>query len=81
VPVTSIDYMRSRAAMTQDYAGQDDAIFTGTPKTADFPATVTVYRTVHALRCGFTATARWSEYKPDHDFMWLKMPHRRYRWI
>ena len=67
--------------MTQDYAGQDDAIFTGTPKTADFTATVTVYRIVHALRCGFTATARWSEYKPDHDFMWLKMPHRRYRWI
>ena len=75
VPVTSIDYMRSRAAMTQDYAGQDDAIFTGTPKTGDFTATITVYRIVHDQRCGFTATARWSEYKPDHDFMWVKMPH------
>ena len=75
VPVTSIDLMRSRAAMTQAYGGQDDAIFVGTPKTADFAATVTVYRFVQGQRCPFTATARWSEYKPDHDMMWQKMPH------
>jgi len=30
---------------------------------------------VHDQRCGFTATARWSEYKPDSDFMWRRMPH------
>lgn len=74
-PVTSIDFMRSRAAMTGDYAGQDNVIFSGPPMTPDFTATVTVFRLVHEQRCAFTATARWSEYKPDQDFMWRKMPH------
>jgi phage recombination protein Bet len=74
-PVTSIDFMRSRAAATGDYAGQEDAIFAGTVGTADFAATVCVYRFVHNQRCDFTATARWSEYKPDQAFMWAKMPH------
>jgi hypothetical protein len=74
-PVTSIDFMRSRAAMTGDLAGQDDVIFSGPVMTADFAATVSVYRFVHEQRCAFTATARWSEYKPDQDFMWRKMPH------
>jgi phage recombination protein Bet len=74
-PVTSIDFMRSRAAMTSDYAGQDDVIFSGPVMSAEFAATVSVYRLVHGLRCGFTATARWAEYKPDQDFMWRKMPH------
>lgn len=71
-PVTSIDFMRIRAAETGEYAGSDDAIFTSTPPTA---ATVTVYRLVQGQRCAFTATARWAEYKPEQDFMWLKMPH------
>jgi phage recombination protein Bet len=74
-PVTSIDFMRSRAAMTGDYSGQDNVIFSGPPMTPEFTATVTVYRLVHEQRCAFTATARWSEYKPDQDFMWRKMPH------
>ena len=74
-PVTSIDFMRSRAAMTGDYAGQDDVIFSGAVGNGEFTATVTVYRLVHDQRCAFTATARWSEYKPDQDFMWRKMPH------
>jgi len=74
-PVTSIDFMRSRAAMTGDYAGQDNVIFSGPPMTPEFTATVTVFRLVHEQRCAFTATARWSEYKPDQDFMWRKMPH------
>lgn len=74
-PVTSIDFMRSRAAETGDYAGQDDAVFGGAVGNGGFTATVTVYRLVHDQRCAFTATARWSEYKPDQDFMWRKMPH------
>jgi phage recombination protein Bet len=74
-PVTSIDFMRSRAAMTGDYAGQDDVVFSDGPS-AQLTATVTVYRFVHEQRCPFTATARWSEYKPDqNDFMWKKMPN------
>jgi phage recombination protein Bet len=74
-PVTSIDFMRSRAAATGEYAGQDDVEFSGTPMSGDFAAAVRVYKFVQAQRCAFTATARWSEYKPDQDFMWRKMPH------
>ena len=75
-PVTSIDFMRSRAAMTGDYAGSDDAVFVNTPKSAEFAATVTVYRFGHEQKCAFSATARWPEYRPlDHDFMWQKMPY------
>lgn len=75
-PVTSIDLMRIRAAETGEYAGSDDAVF-GDLIENKFPisATVTVWRLVQGQRCAFTATARWSEYKPDgQDFMWKKMP-------
>jgi phage recombination protein Bet len=74
-PVTSIDYMRSRAAGSGECGGQDDATFAGETKQSDFAATVTVYRLVQGQRCAFTATARWPEYKPTDDFMWRKMPH------
>lgn len=75
-PITSIDFMRIRAADTGDYAGSDDAVFAGTAQKEDFAATVTVWRLVQGQRVSFTATARWSEYKPEqNDFMWRKMPH------
>ena len=74
-PITSIDFMRIRAADSGDLAGSDDAVFSGTPARADFAATVTVWRIVHGARCPFVATARWSEYKPDQAFMWERMPH------
>ncbi len=76
-PITSIDFMRTRAADTGDYAGSDDAIFHDTvPDGGNFHASVTVWRFVQGQRCPFTATARWSEYKPEqNDFMWKKMPH------
>ncbi len=74
-PITSIDFMRQRAAQTGECGGIDDAVFVGEPKTPAFAATVTVYRLVQGQRCAFTATARWSEYKPEtNDFMWQKMP-------
>lgn len=73
-PVTSIDFMRIRAADTGEYAGSDDAVFFSEPMKPDFAATVTVWRLVQGQRCAFTATARWTEYKPDQDFMWRKMP-------
>jgi phage recombination protein Bet len=76
-PITSIDFMRQRAADTGDYAGSDDPTF-GDLEQNKWPvsATVTVWRMVQGQRCPFTATARWAEYKPDQDaFMWLKMPH------
>jgi hypothetical protein len=76
-PITSIDFMRIRAAETGEYAGSDDPIF-GEATIEQYPgtATVTVYRLVQGQRCAFTGTARWSEYKPEaNDFMWRKMPH------
>jgi len=76
-PITSIDFMRSRAAATGSYAGNDDAVFLARPdgKTPN-SATVTVYRLVGGHRCPFSATARWSEYYPDGAArMWNKMPH------
>jgi phage recombination protein Bet len=74
-PIASIDFMRQRAAQTGECAGIDDAIFAGPPKSPFFMATVTVYRIVHGHRGAFTATARWTEYKPEqNDFMWQKMP-------
>tara|TARA_R110000824_G_C15127686_1_gene668686 strand:+ start:356 stop:1270 length:915 start_codon:yes stop_codon:yes gene_type:complete len=78
VPITSIDLMRSRAAETGEYAGQDDAAITwDTSGDAPCPqsATVTVYRIVQGLRVAFVATARWAEYKPDnYAGLWDKMP-------
>jgi len=74
-PITSIDFMRIRAADSGECVGSDDATFAGTPMTTSFEAHVTVYRLVQGQRAPFTATARWTEYKPDQDFMWKRMPH------
>lgn len=76
-PVTGIDFMRTRAAETGEYAGSDDALFAGEVATASFLARVTVHRFVQGERCPFTATARWSEYYPGdkQGYMWQKMPH------
>jgi len=74
-PVIGIDFMRTRAADSGEYAGSDDAAFTGKQKADDWAATVTVWRIVQGQRCAFTATARWSEYKPDAAHMWARMPH------
>ena len=76
-PITSIDFMRTRAADTGEYAGSDDAVHSDHDDSADnWTASVTVYRLVQGQRCAFTATARWSEYKPEqNDFMWKRMPY------
>jgi phage recombination protein Bet len=78
-PITSIDLFRARAEDSGCYAGNDEPVFSGDPKTEAFQATVTVYKIVQGVRCAFTATARWTEYKPDSannkDFMWQNKPH------
>ena len=76
-PITSIDFMRGRASETGDCAGIDDPVFAGEPLSSGFMATVTVWRYVRGHRCGFTASARWSEYCPGdkQNFMWSKMPY------
>jgi hypothetical protein len=86
-PITSIDFMRTRAAETGEYAGSDDPRYwylgdlaAAAISAAAVPAaaTVTVYRLVGARRYPFTATARWSEFKPadGQDVMWRRMPHQ-----
>lgn len=72
-PVTSIDFMRSRAADTGELAGSDDAIFVE-DESKLLSATVTVYRITQGQRYPYTATARWAEYCPDNAPMWRKMP-------
>ena len=74
-PITSIDLLRSRAADTGELGGIEDPQYDGMVATPNFTASVTVYRFVQGQRCPFTATARWSEYKPSEDFMWRKMPY------
>jgi len=78
-PITSIDFMRQRAADTGEMAGSDDPLFVPrytVDKDHPVEATVTVYRLTQGQRFAYTATARWSEYKPEqNDFMWRKMPH------
>jgi len=76
-PITSIDFMRIRAADSGEMAGSDDPYFNGQPdREVPLSATVTVYRMTQGQRFAYTATARWSEYKPEsNDFMWRKMPH------
>jgi len=75
-PITSIDFMRIRAAESGEYIGNDDPIFGNDSEGNLSHASVTVWRLVQGQRGAFQATARWSEYKPDqNDFMWRKMPH------
>src|SRR6185503_19610851 len=58
-PVTSIDFMRSQAAMSGEMAGSDDAAFIDGEGHPD-SAYVTVYRMTQGQRFAYSATARWS---------------------
>jgi phage recombination protein Bet len=71
----SIDGFRTIAERTGTYAGNDDPVFDNEEKPQK--ATVTVWKMVGAVRCPFTATARWLQYFPGEGqgFMWKKMPH------
>lgn len=72
---TSIDALRARADATGKYAGNDDPVVDDEQNPRK--ATVTVYKIIDGVRCGFTATARWEQYYPGdtQGFMWKKMPH------
>ena len=74
---TGIDGLRTIAARTGEYCGNDDPVYeevTGAPH--PLKATVTVYRMVGGQRCAFTASARWEEYWPGPKFdIWQKMPY------
>lgn len=78
-----IDGYRLSAQRAGGYAGSDDPVFEYDDQSEGrkFPskATVTVYRMVDGVRCGFTASARWEEYYPGdaQGAMWKKMPHNQ----
>src|SRR5437660_10781688 len=58
--VTTVDLLRSRAADTGEYAGNDDAIFEYLDGGSQAQmATVTVWATVYGQKCPVVATARW----------------------
>lgn len=78
VPVTSIDFARSRAAETGEYVGNADPVFTyGAGSDVPTTATATVVRVVKGEPREFTATARMKEYRPPagQDIAWQRMPH------
>src|SRR5215471_5440384 len=54
-PITTIDYMRSRAADSNQMAGSDDAVFT-TEASKPTSASVTVYRLTNGERFAYAAT-------------------------
>jgi len=73
--ITGIDGYRLVADRTGCYAGNDDPVFDDEEHPRK--ATVTVYKIIGAMRCPFTASARWDQYYPGDEggFMWRKMPH------
>lgn len=73
---TGIDGYRLLAARTGQLAGIDDPIYDTESEANPGKASVTVWRLVAGQRCPFTATARWSEYKPPTDpaGTWKRMP-------
>ena len=73
---TGIDGYRLLAARTGQLAGIDEAIYDAESEPHPNKASVTVWRMVAGQRCPFTATARWSEYKPARGTdMWDRMPY------
>jgi len=72
--VTSIDGYRIIAHRTGEFAGIDEPKFTMDAK-GQLPITcsVTVYKLVQGVRCGFSATVKFSEYDTNKN-NWAKMP-------
>jgi phage recombination protein Bet len=77
--VSTVDLLRSRAADTGDYAGNEDPVFESVDGAKNpQSASVSVWKFVRGEKCQFTATARWGEYYPGDGkagFMWRAKPH------
>src|SRR5262249_33038222 len=73
-PITTIDFMRSRAAESGEMAGSDDALFVSGEQSKPHSATVTVYRLTNGARYAYAATARLKEYYRNTP-TWNHMPH------
>lgn len=73
---TGIDGYRLIADRTGRYAGSDEPVYAYSEQGHLIKATVTVYKLVNGLRCGFTASALMDEYKPIKPGpLWNRMPH------
>lgn len=76
---TGIDGYRLIADRTGKYAGSDEPTYMLSDDGLPNMASVTVYKMIEGQRCGFSASARWSEYVQKtkdgtHTSMWQKMP-------
>jgi len=73
----TIDYLRSLAATSAEYGGQDEPVFG--PDKDGYPAyaKVAVYR--KDVERPFVGVAYWSEYYPGEKlgWMWRRMPHNQ----
>lgn len=75
---TSIDGFRIIAQRSNEYAGQDEPVFTEINDQKPSKCVVTVYRFKGETRYpAGVGVAYWNEYVPQagQDFMWNKMPH------
>lgn len=74
--IVTIEFMRSRAIKSKEYAGMDAPVEKYGPNGQLISIQLTVYRMVTGQRCAFTAVARFDEYAPYAlgDFS-KNMPH------
>lgn len=76
---TGIDGYRLIADRTGRYAGSDEPVYEVGPEGFPSVASVTIYKMMEGQRCGFSASARWTEYvqttrEGQPTAMWKKMP-------
>lgn len=71
---TGIDGYRLIADRTDRYAGSDDPVHHYDATGKLIRSVVTVWKIVGGVRCSFSASALWSEYYQDKNFMWNRMP-------
>jgi len=72
--IVGIDYLRSRAALTGEYAGSSDPVIRHDDEGRLVSASMTVYRLVQGQRCEFSATALFAEYCPNRGGVWISLP-------
>lgn len=71
--VTSIDGYRIIAHRTGDFAGVDFPIFEYDTSKKVTHASITVYKMVQGVKCGFSAKVKFTEYNSGKN-QWAKMP-------
>jgi len=73
--IVGIDYLRSRAAMTGEYAGSTDPLIRRDEDDHPVSATMSVFRLVQGQKCEFSATAIFAEYCPNRGGgTWATLP-------